>query len=252
MNLIDINNEEYSLLNKYIGQGNLNKCLVFFGNEPGVSGAGVKQTLKFLTEMEKEPIGDGFMLKEPYSYPTTSDFARFISRLCLGLQYKDDRWFSNLSALGKVTLNEHILAPNNKKHHSLINLRPLPRPTEDTWEYSNIDKKDYLRKWNFTLKGHYIDKEKEDRIDILKYFFDNRLGLVIGVGDKKNKKMFFEKIYPNIKFHTAELNNHCIYFNLEHKIILSNYFNNRNGIKLVGLKDLYEFIISRNLVTLPQ
>ena len=246
-NLIDINSEEYSLLNRYIGQGKLDADLVFFGNEPGTSGCGVKDTLKHLREDDRYEVGKGFMLKESYAYPTTSDFARFMARLCLGIKYKDDRWFSSLSNLGKVTLNEHITSPLSIKPHALVNLRPLPRPTQDTWEYSNIDKKDYIKKWNFTLKRHYSDSDKDERLEILKTFFYSRTGLVIGIGEKENKKRFFENIYPDIKFHTAELEHHKIYFSIANKIILSDYFNNRNGIKIVGLKDLYEFILSRNL-----
>jgi hypothetical protein len=39
-----------------------------------------------------------------------------------------------------------------------------------------------------------------------------------------------------------------IYFNSDLRIILSNYFNSRNGIKMIGLKDLYKFIISRKFI----
>ena len=248
---IDISKEQYSLLNRYIGQGDLDSPVTFFGNEPGTSGPDISETLKFIENNPRIEVGSGFMLKEAYAHPTTSDFARFISRLCLGIRYKDDRWFDNLSSLGKVTLAEHIMAPACIKHHSLVNLRPLPRPSENSWDYSNINKKDYLRKWNFTLKGHYSDPEKEERISILKEFFDARTGVVIGVGDRHNKKEFFELLYPEIIFHKAELDNHNVYFSIEHKIILSNYFNNRNGIKLSGLKDLYYFITSRNLITCP-
>ena len=250
MSLIDISNEEYSLLNRYIGQGKPNTPIIFFGNEPGTSHVGVKDTIEHLKHDDRYDVSTGFMLKESYAHPTTSDFARFIARLCIGLKYEDDRWFYSLTNLGKITLNEHISSPLSLKDYSLVNLRPLPRPTQDTWDYSNIDKKDYLRKWNFTLKRHYSDSHKEERISVLKTFFDKRTGLVIGIGEKENKRKFFEYLYPEIEFFKADLDNHSIYFSISSNIILSDYFNNRNGIKTIGLKDLYDFMISRKLVSL--
>jgi len=247
MKLIDISKEEYSLLNRYLGQGRPDASLVFFGNEPGTSQLSIKNTIDYLTLSPKTLIKTGFLIDESYAKPTTSDFARFISRLTLALKHKDDRWVDNLSTLGKIAINDHICKSNLDKDICLVNLRPLPRPTQDTRVYSNIDVKGYNKLWNFTLKRHYTDFHKEERVYALKEFFDQTSGLIIGVGEKENKKRFFETLYPKIKFYAAELDNHKIYFN-PGKIILSNYFNNRNGIKLSGLKDLFKFIISRKYI----
>jgi len=248
MKSIAISKKEYSLLNKYIGQGRINASLVFFGNEPGTAALSIPDTLKFLEKIEKVPVDKGFLIETSYAKPTTSDFVRFISRLTLSLKHNDERFVGDLTKQGEVFINEHICIPNQEKDICLINLRPLPRPTQDTWVYSNINDKDYLRKWNFMLKGHYSDNDKEERLKILETFFLNRTGLVIGVGEKENKKKFFEKIYPSIEFHKAHLDHHSIYFNIPQKIILSDYFNNRNGIKVIGLLDLYRFITSRKIV----
>jgi hypothetical protein len=85
-------------------------------------------------------------------------------------------------------------------------------------------------------------------MDALHKFFQRTNSIIIGVGEKKNKRAFFEKQYPFIKFHEAKLDSTTIYFNIDEKIILADYFNSRNGIKLEGLKDLYKFLTSRKFV----
>jgi hypothetical protein len=247
-NSIDISKEEYLLLHRYIGQGKLNASLVFFGIEPGTSGAGWEETLQFLKEEPHHTIGKGFLLKESYSNPTASDFVTFMMRLYLGLKNKDTRWFEDLPTLAKVEINKYGNIPVQEKDICLVNLRPLPRPSQDTWVYPDIDVKGYNRLWNFMLKRHYSDPNKEMRLEVLKKFFDERTGLVIGIGEKDNKRRFFETLYPDIIFYQADLDTHNIYFSIKHKIILSNYFNNRNGIKIIGLKDLYNFIVTRKLI----
>jgi len=78
--------------------------------------------------------------------------------------------------------------------------------------------------------------------------FQRKKGVVIGVGEKENKKAFFQKMFPDEEFFKTDLDTHTIYFNPTHKIVLSNYFNNRNGIKLECLKDLYKFLNSRKYI----
>jgi len=247
-NLIDISKEEYLLLNRYIGQGKLNASLVFFGNEPGISGLGIPDTLNFLKKEEHTPINSGFLLKESYSKPTSSEFVNFMTKLYLALKDKDITWFDDLTLEKKSIFDEHNKKSLSEKDICLVNLRPLPRATQDTWVYSNIKEKGYHRLWNFHLKGHYSDPEREIRLETFKEFFRTRTGLVIGIGDKENKKKFFEKIYPGIQFIKSDLSTHSIYFDTKHRIILSNYFNSRNGIKMSGLRELYEFLISRHLI----
>jgi len=248
MKSIAINKEDYNLLNQYIGQGKLNASLVFFGIEPGMAGTGWTDTLKFLKEEPHYEIGSGFLLKESYSKPTSSDFVIFTTMLYLALKNKDDKWVKDLDTLEKVEINKYINMSVQEKDVCLVNLRPLPRPTQDTWVYPDIDVKGYNRLWNFMLKGHHSDSSKEVRLSVFKQFFDERTGLVIGIGEKENKKKFFETIYPDIIFHKSILDNHTIYFDPIRKIILSDYFNNRNGIKVAGLNDLYKFITSRKFI----
>ena len=224
----------------------------FFGNEPGTSGKDVISTIKYLkNSTDKLKIGKGFLLKESYTSPVNSIFARFIARLMLGIEYKDERWFEELSSQGTTAINSYILKPLSEKNICLVNLRPLPRPTEDTWDYSNINKRDYLRNYNFTLKKHYSDSNKELRMSIFKEFFnETKDSLIIGVGNKENKKLFFEILYKDSKFCQINLDSMDIYYEPEYKIILSDYFDYRGGVKLQGLKELFRVIISRKLMNI--
>jgi len=247
-NLIDISKEEYSLLNRYIGQGKINASLIFFGNEPGTSEGDIIHTIKSLQEDEHTDLGSGFLLNEGYSKPTRSEFVNFMSKLYLACKDKDINWLYDLSPEYNKKLINHNNLPLSEKDMCLLNLRPIPRATEDTWEYSGIDVKGYHRLWNFHLKGHYSDPEQQLRLKTFEVVFKKRTGLVIGIGDKANKRKFFEKIYPDIQFIKSDLPTHTIYFDTKYKIVLSDYFNSRNGIKMSGLRELYEFLESRHLV----
>ena len=210
----------------------------------------VSNTLEILQQIDSQ-LQNMRSLLENYSNPTTSEFARYISRLALALEHKDKRYLGDLTTVGKVAINEHICKPVSEKNIALINLRPLPRPTQDTWVYSNVNEKEYNKEWNFRLKSHKMTPNGESRLWGLRDFITGTNGVVIGVGDKENKKAFLEKAMrwdDKFELHSAHLDTHSIYFNPKYKIILSNYFNSRNGIKLVGLKDLYKFITSRKFM----
>lgn len=262
MNSIDISKDskEYQILNTYLGQGRPDASLVFFGNEPGTAALGVEDTIKYLEKAERINIFGrkleeveksdnlGYFIETSYSKPTTSEFVRFISRLTLAIKHKDPRFLGELTSKGTVAINEHICKPNSEKDICLVNLRPLPRPTQDTWEYPNINRKEYNKSFNYTLKRHRSDYIDCFRVDSLHKFFRKTNAVIIGVGEKNNKRAFFEKQYPFPEFHTAELDTIKVFFNIEHKIVLADYFNSRNGIKLQGLQELYNFLLSRKLV----
>ncbi len=254
-NSIDISEEDKNLLYRYIGQGSPDSKLIIFGNEPGLAGSSVNKTIECVKNLAHEPawrVSDEptseFMIKESYINPTTSEFARFSARLKLAIDYKDSRWVKELSKSGIAAINQHICTPINEKSMALINLRPLPRHTQDDWVYSNVGRKDYLREWNFLLKRP-VNRSLQTlkRQQALKEFIlssDRHVSsLIIGVGEKENKKAFIEKmIGEKSSFIKVDLESHSIYYNSELKIILSGYFNNRNGIKLKGLQELFCFI----------
>jgi len=243
--------DQLLMLNKCVAQGPIDKAsVVIFGNEFGTAG-GEGDTERCVNRFMHEfatrkllQIGEGFSTIEIDSPPVNSTFLQFISRFMLARKYKDERFFGELSEEGKVVLNKYIMYDLYRKDSAIINLRPLPRHTERHWDYSNIDEKEYNRQYNFSLKKPLNDKYKEIRLTAMKEAFQlAKNALILGSGDKDNKKKFFETIYPDIKFEEyILLGNVKIYVSEFPKIILSNYYDHRSGVGLNGLKEIYRFV----------
>lgn len=255
-NSIAISKEDRLLLYRYLGQGYHDKKIIVLGNEPGLSG--VNDLPDMIQKIRNGRVTKGyeigklvpFQLSESFTHPTNSEFARFGSRLELAITYKDDRFLGELSQQGKVAINNHIFKPISEKNSSLLNLRPLPRPTQDTWIYSNINRKEYNKEWNFGLKRHSMTPEGKERIEGIKRFIMNKNpdSILLGVGEKENKKHFIKKLFPLEDPILINLDSHSIYYYPNKKIVLSDYFNSRNGIKLQGLRELYNFLLGRKLI----
>jgi hypothetical protein len=230
------------LLHQYIGYGFLYKSsVIFFGNEFGTAGTpfdDVKNNFLETTDY------DNYLINPKYFSPSIkSSFLQFVSRFILTKNSNDLTWLDEkLSKENKQILNDYILNKLYKEDSCVVNLRPLPRPSERVWIYENVNQKEYLNQWKFNNKITSTEFTKI-RLDILKTtFISSPDKTILGIGDKENKKKFFEYIYPNIKFEEIKLGKHSIYYNEERKIYLSNYFDHRCGIGISGLKLLYEFI----------
>lgn len=262
-NSIAISDEEKTLLYNYLGQGTNDKKLIIFGNEPGLAGVeDLSEMINSIRKIEKvywrnkqtDPEEQSpFLLQESFTHPTTSEFARFVTRLELAVTYRDSRFLNELSKEGNAAINKYIFNPISEKNSSLINLKPLPRSTQDDWIYTNIDRKEYNREWNFTLKKHYISIEGINRVNAIKRFINHPVrykkgSIVLGVGEKENKKVFFNNLFKEYEdFSKIDLESHSIYYHSTLDIILCDYFNSRNGIKLKGLQELYKFLVYTSL-----
>ena len=252
--------EQYKLFSSYIGYGVLNKPLIcFFGNESGTGQQTVDNYIpKFIKDLNtwetiqfKEDKINGFVLKHIYDLPVSSIFLQFIARLMLAIEYKDDKWFGSLSGSGIAFVNNYIVNRFNRENTCVFNLRPLPRPNQKiAWPYLNINETNYNSNYNFINKNSKTDEFKEIRMNAFKNGFKQIKGtLIIGVGNKTNKRAFFQTLYPTIQFKELILNDKLeIYYSKECKIILSNYFDNISGIKLSGLREMYYFIKDNNLL----
>jgi hypothetical protein len=245
------------ILNQCLGGGPLDRASVLiFGNELGTLETGNLETTinKFISDWEsgrKFHAGIGFLTLNIGSPPVNSTFLQFIARLMLALNHKDERFFDKLTDEGKVFLNNYIMNELFKTDTAIINLRPLPQSTERHWGYEDIDEKEYYKMFNFMLSRSSSNPWRNLRVQNMKKAFEiafSKKCLVLGIGDKNNKKAFFEK-EMKVEFESKMLNEDVeVYVSFNPKIILSNYYDNRNGIRLSGLKEIYNFILENKMM----
>jgi hypothetical protein len=132
----------------------------------------------------------------------------------------------------------------------VINLKPLPQSTERHWDYENIDESRYLSMFNFTLLRSPDSPWKQLRLRIMKEAFSlAKNSLILGAGDRHNKKEFLKLIYDGVKFENVKLSDKIeIYVSQTPRIILSNYYSPYTGLGLDGLKTLYQYMVEKEIV----
>jgi hypothetical protein len=251
-----ITNEHLKLYNAYLGQGPVHKAsILFFGNESGLASITPEKSINWLENIVKEKqytlVGntweEGFFTKSFRDKPiVNSTYVRYLGRFILALTTNDDRWLGNLSEQGKIAVNNYLLNELHENVSCYINLRPLPRPTENHWIYENINQNSYLNSYNFNKVSGIPEFTKPRIKNILRglYAAKNK-PLIIATGDKYNKKSLFEKILPYHNFEEIILKNgKKIFIDFKQKIILCDYFDNR-VIGIDSVKEIY-FIVKEN------
>ena len=252
--------EQALWLHRCVATGPIDKAkVVIFGNEWG-TGAGAGSTERsinrFIDEFKTRKLlkvsENFFSIIEISPPPVNSTFLQFISRLMLALKYKDERFLGALTTEGWTVLNNYIMNSLYRDDTGIINMKPLPQTTERVWDYQNINESEYSNMYNFKVKypTYKYNNYREFRLRGIKSAFDMaKNALILGSGDKYNKMAFLQMLYPDIKFSEHKLNEDLmIYFSKFPKIIISNYYDNRSGIKLSGLKEIYHFILKNSLV----
>jgi len=240
-----------------VGGGPIDKAkIVVFGNELGTAEGGgnteatIKKFIADWTSYETLKVGEGFVPLHIGNLPVNSIFLQCISRMALAIRYKDNRFFDQLSLQGKLFLNKYILEELYRTETAVINLKPLPQSTERHWDYENIDESRYNSMFNFTLRNSPDSPWKQLRVSILKEAFNMaKNALILGAGDKHNKKAFLEMIFPDISFKSVNLSDKIqIYVSNSPKIVLSNYYSSYTGLGLDGLKLLYNYMSENGIV----
>jgi len=249
--------EQTKILFSCVGGGPIDKAkIIVFGNELGTAEAGGNTQLtveKFQRDWTSYPtlkVGEGFVPQHIGALPVNSVFLQCVSRMALAIRHKEDRFFDALTGEVKAMLNKYILEELYRTETAVINLKPLPQSTERHWDYQNVDESKYQRMFNFTLHHSQDNPWKQFRQSILREAFElAKNALILGSGDRHNKKAFFQTIYPDIVFETVTLNNNIqIYVSKNPRIILSNYYSPYTGLGLDGLKILYLYMVEKKIV----
>ena len=251
-----LTNGQMKLLFRCVGGGPIDKAkILVFGNELGTSETGNLATTinKFASDWTSNPVlevGPGFVPLHIGALPVNSVFLQCISRMALAIRHKDDRFFDSLTGEGKAFLNKYILEELYRTETAVINLKPLPQSTERHWDYQNIDESRYQSMFNFTLYKSPNSPWKQLRLAVMKEAFTMaQNALILGSGDRHNKKAFLQLMYEGIQFKNEKLENDIqIYVSKKPKVILSNYYSPYTGLGLDGLKILYHYIAKSNMI----
>jgi hypothetical protein len=251
-----LNNGQMKILFRCVGGGPIDKAkILVFGNELGTAETGNLETTinKFATDWTSHPvltIGEGFVPLHIGILPVNSVFLQCISRMALAIRHKDDRFFDQLTGEGKAFLNKYILEELYRTETAVINLKPLPQSTEKTWDYQNISESRYQNMFNFNLAYSLDSPWKQLRLNVMKEAFKlAKNALILGSGDRHNKKAFLQLMYEGIQFKNVKLENDIqIYVSTKPRVILSNYYSPYTGLGLDGLKILYHYLVDQKIV----
>jgi len=252
-----LSNEQLDILFRCVGGGPIDKAkILVFGNELGTAegGGNTEVTInKFVNDWTSKPtlkVGPGFVTTSIGQMPVNSVFLQCISRMALAIRYKEDRFFDQLTGEGRAVLNKYILEELYRTETAVINLKPLPQSTERHWDYNNVNESKYHKLFNFNLYNAPDSPWKQLRLSVMKEAFKIcQNALILGSGDKHNKKTFLKLMYPEVEFEDIILENNIqIYVSKKPKIILSNYYSPYTGLGLDGLKILYHYIEKSGLI----
>ncbi len=246
-----LTDDQMKLFFSHVGAGPIDKAkIVVFGNEMGTAagkGSTEKTIESLIDDWSKRKIlhvGEGFVALDVGTLPVNSIFLRCISRMALAIRYNEPRFFDKLSNEGNVFLNKYILEELYRTDVAVLNLKPLPKGTGKHWSYENIGEKEYYNLFNFVHQKVPESTWKNFRVNILKEAFQlAKNSLILGSGDRHNKKEFLKIVYPGIEFESKTLDGNVqIYVSNYPRVILSNYYSSYRGLGLKGLKTIFYYI----------
>lgn len=148
-------------------------------------------------------------------------------------------------AFGKIKLKKFPI-------QSLLGLSLLMNMPLLSLPYDGLDPKKYLKAFNtfdvnHTTYGSWVEKRREKLLAKIDSF--DSLTTIIAAGNISMKMAFLCGLYPEAQFalHTLSSGKPCFIAevtskNRKIKLIATQFFDNQNGIKLQGLKEVAELI----------
>ena len=221
--------------------------ILFIGNESGTAGRSVQDYIERLTYPEKYKSEANIDSEKESSPQRRSPMLQYMNRLRLYSIDLNPQWLKPKSEMESDlydrVINESWCAGNTVH---LLDIRPLPRPTEDKWPYVNIDQKLYLRAFNrFDSEGSnpYTDWVRIRKTHLQKKIETfTTIKCIIGAGNPNMKMKFLKELFPQVQFDSiiGQSGNKFLVGTHDKgfKIIVCKFLNHQNGIGYSGLNDL--------------
>jgi hypothetical protein len=231
--------------------------IIFIGNESGTAGRTTEEYIYRLLN----PALDQQTSHSP-SPQRRSPMLQFMNRIRLYSIEPNFKWLLPKKDLSQIDydriLNEPCLSssPACETNTHLIDIRPLPRPTEaDALNYQGLDSRLYLKAFNtFTPDKNnpyfeWVVHRKQILIDTINQFSNTKF--IVAAGKVDMKMSFLQSLFPEISFKKNIGDSGQIFFtatinrnNREILICVCNFLSHQNGIGFKGLKDLVRLLFN--------
>jgi hypothetical protein len=224
---------------------------IIIGNESGIGNA------DSIEEFLQSHLGESTEIVEVRQPKRiNSPFLHFISRITRALENKQGNWFAPKDQCD--VYDQIVYESFYSESTHLVDIRPLPRPNESVWPYEGIDEKLYLQGFRkMSSKDEAIQNLITKKIEALReqISFYKNLEVIIAPGAAPMKKKFLENLFPGIQFETHSIETtirKLTYLSAEYyidgrkvKIVVTAFFDSKNGIGYEGLRQLFELIIKK-------
>lgn len=225
---------------------------IIIGNESGIGNA--NSIDEFLQDHLQE--SEEIIIKTQPQKRINSPFLHFISRITRALENKQGNWFAPKSHCD--VYDQIVYESFYSESTHLVDIRPLPRPNESVWPYEGIDEKLYLQGFRkMSSKDEAIQNLITKKIEALQKQISSypNLEVIIAPGAAPMKRIFLENLYPGIQFEShlvkTSIRDLTYFVANQHingrnvKIVVTAFFDSKNGIGYEGLKRLYELISNK-------
>ena len=225
---------------------------IIIGNESGIGNA--NSIDEFLQDHLRE--SEEIIKETQPQKRINSPFLHFISRLTRALENKSGKWFEPKNQCD--VYDQIVYESFYSESTHLVDIRPLPRPNESVWPYEGIDEKLYLQGFrNMSSKDEAIQNLIDKKIEALRKQISSysNLEVIIAPGAAPMKRIFLENLYPGIQFEShlvkTSIRDLTYFVANQHingrkvKIVVTAFFDSKNGIGYEGLRRLYELISNK-------
>lgn len=233
--------------------------LLIIGNESGTNGE------KSESDFIENRIGANVVIAKGKKPTPVSPMLQFVNRLRLFISEEpSDKWFNKKADTDPEDYKRIVSKDFLGDNVHLMDIRPFPRATEANWNYANISCEDYLKAFDvFNIHapwplGDYVSNRQKVLKNKIEEFAN--LKYIVAPGAPGMKINFLKMTFPQIAFEektgnsiikTKKGEKRNTYYlatstigSRKVKIVVSNFFNNQNGIRLSGLNEVSQLLLT--------